>query len=211
MSGFLFIFAADKLYNKVDVMKKLLLMILAGIQVCSEAVAQNDSVPAKGSGTFGETVAKIWDKTKQGIKNSGTAIGDELSYRPGEYRVNGTFYMPLYDTNLYKGNDGGGMRELCRNSFNKRYPQALIQTCVIPQTEWLTEEVKKEDKTVGYLSSMYCYIIARDGADGYINARFLFQAYRKVGQTAYAVAGKWPLWERTDVMPVKDYKKLKKK
>lgn len=193
------------------IMKKLLLGMLAGILACFEAMAQKDSVPSRNTGTFGGTVAKIWNKTRQGIKDSGTAIADEFSYKPGEYRVNGTFYMPLYDTNLYKGSDGSGLMELCRTLFNKRYPQALVQSCVLPQTEWVREEVKKEDKTIGYVGSMYCYIIARDGVDGYINARFLFQTYREVGQKAAAVSGKWPLWERTDVIPAKDYGKLKDK
>lgn len=204
--------AVARLYNKVlGIMRKFFIIMFAcfiGHAVC---MAQADSVKTKSSQSFGSAVSNFWKKTKQGIKDSGVAIADEFSHRPGEYRINGTFYMPLYDVNLYKGEDGSVLADTCRVMFNKRYPQALIQSCVLPQTDWIGEEVKKGDEIVGYLYTMYCYVVARDGTDGYINARFLFQRYRDVGRSPAALEGKYPLWERTDVIPAKDYEKLLEK
>ncbi|MBQ7422743.1 MAG: hypothetical protein IJV27_11485 [Prevotella sp.] len=188
-------------------MKKLLIVVLSAMFVGIHVQAQTENT----NETFGSKVSKVWKKTKKGIKDAGTAISDEFSFnKEGEVRVNGTYYMPLYDTNLYHG-DGTALTDACREKFIRRYPQAQIQSCVLPQTEWLSEEVKKGDKIVGYRETMYCYIIARDGSNGYINARFVFQSYKEVGQALQALKDKWPAWERTDVIPAKDYQKLLKK
>ena len=179
-------------------MKKALFLILAGMAAFSGVSAQSEMQKADSTETFGQAVSRIWKNTKQGIKDSGQAIADEFSHRPGEYRVNGTFYMPLYDTNLYKGEDGEKMRDTCYMMFYKRYPQALVPTCVLPQPE-------------GYVSTMYCYVIARDGAEGYLNARFVFKTYKEAGKKPVIMDDSWPKWERTDVIPANDYKKLKEK
>lgn len=192
-------------------MSKRILLILACVMTFAGIQAQSEMQKADSTETFGQAVSRIWKNTKQGLKESGQAIADEFSHRPGEYRVNGTFYMPLYDTNLYKGEDGEQLRDMCRVMFNKRYPQALVQTCVLPQTEWLSETVKKEGKAEGYVSTMYCYVIARDGVEGYLNARFVFKTYKEAGKKAVVVSGSWPCWERTDVIPAQDYKKLAEK
>lgn len=192
-------------------MKKALFLILACMAAFSGVSAQSEMLKADSTETFGQAVSRIWKNTKQGIKDSGQAIADEFSHRPGEYRVNGTFYMPLYDTNLYKGEDGEKMRDTCYMMFYKRYPQALVQTCVLPQTEWLSETVKKDGRAEGYVSTMYCYVIARDGAEGYLNARFVFKTYKEAGKKPVIMDDSWPKWERTDVIPANDYKKLKEK
>ena len=55
---------------------------------------------------------------------------------------------------------------------------------------------------------MYCYAIAQDGEEGYINAKFTFQRYREVGGEYQPLQEKWPKWERTDVLSDKVYNKL---
>ena len=175
------------------------------------AMAQENAENKKLNATFGEEVSRIWDNTNRFVKKTGTAIGDEFSFRGGELKVNGTYYMPLYDTNLYNGKDAVTIRDTCRQMFNNRYPQALIQTCVIPQQDWISEEVKKDGSVVGYIQTMLCHVIAKDGEEGYVNARFVFQTYRQVGHQLEIISEKWPLWERTDVIPTKDYKKLLKR
>ena len=51
--------------------------------------------------------------------------------------------------------------------------------------------------------------LAKDGNDGYVNARFKFQRQKEVGRQYEHVANCWPLWERTDVIPMAAYEKLK--
>ena len=60
------------------------------------AMAQENAENKKLNATFGEEVSRIWDNTKRFVKKTGTAIGDEFSFRGGELKVNGTYYMPLY-------------------------------------------------------------------------------------------------------------------
>ena len=63
----------------------------------------------------------------------------------------------------------------------------------------------------GYVQTLYCYVLAKDGDDGYVNARFVFQRQKEVGQQYEHVDGRWPLWERTDVIPMATYEQLKAK
>ena len=55
-----------------------------------------------------------------------------------------------------------------------------------------------------------CYVLAKDGDDGYINARFSFTRVKQPGSSYKHAAGGWPKWERTDVIPMEDYVQMSK-
>lgn len=168
---------------------------------------------ASGKGGVGKKAAKVWTKAKKSVTDAGHAIGRAvgLENKDDLIRVKGEYYMPLYTVNLYKQDDADKYKTACGRLFLRKYPQADVQTVALPQTDWLSETVEKEGAVVGYLQTMYCYIVARDGTDGYINAKFVFQRYRDVGKNFMDIPEKWPLWERTDVLPMAVYRKLLKK
>ena len=103
--------------------------------------------------------------------------------------------------------DDAELVRLSREAFTKRYPNAKILYAVVPQKDWLNTVLKNGDSVVGYRREAYCFIVAKDGSDGYLNARFLFSADRKVGGE-YMKNNNWPRWERTDVLPNQVYDKL---
>ena len=69
--------------------------------------------------------------------------------------------------------------------------------------------MKEHGSIVGYLQSMYCYVLAKDGNDGYINAEFTFQRYKRVGEAYEHVEGKWPGMTRVDILTPEIYDKIK--
>lgn len=164
--------------------------------------------------TFTEAVERLWKKTRKSVKN----VGDDISGMFGTdtklegcratVRVDGDNYMPLYSVDVYHGKDEANLRNACRALFAKKYPKATIQTVAIPQTEWLQTTVEKDGDIVGYRQLLFCYVIARDGQEGYINARFSFNKYKEVGLSFEPMVDGWPRWERTDVLTNKVYSKL---
>lgn len=159
-------------------------------------------------------VSGLWKKTKNGVVDATHKVGDAIGFNDGkvdETEIDGTYYMPLYTTNLYKKDEAKSLKVMCEKQFKARYAQAVVLSEAIPQTDWLTEPVKKNDEVIGYMETMFCYILAKDGGDGYINARFVFQKYRDVGATYSPVKDKWPKWERTDILTNNVYAKLSEK
>lgn len=191
-------------------MKKVIISILALMLLTLPAGAQKSKQTTS-------TVKKesILKRAKNRFQKAGREIGDAfgINEKPSptpddDIKIGSTYYMPIYNVNLYHGSDGKNMRDVCAGKLLARYPKATIQTCVLPQQDWLSEPVKKGNAIVGYKQSMYCFIVARDGFDGYINAKFLFSRYREVGKEALPLNGKWPSWVRTDIIPRTDYEKL---
>lgn len=164
--------------------------------------------------TLGGKISRLLHKGRKSIGKASENFGykmDEdghLSKQTDLIKVNGLYYMPLYTVNLYQGAETVQFRTMCRQLFQQKYPNTVIQTVVLPQTEWLRETVEKQETIVGYLQTMYCYIVARDGSDGYINAKFTFQKYKEVGGDYQPLQDKWPKWERTDILSNKIYDKL---
>lgn len=160
----------------------------------------------EATSNFGDKVSNIWRSTTRKVSN---VLG--LPTSEDVIRVGGKDYMPLYAKNLYTKDDAQELRKLCQDLFTAKYPNAKIETVALPQTDWLSHAIEKKGSIIGYVEDMYCYIIARDEADGYINARFCFRQARDVGETFRQVPGEWPKWERTDVLTKKVYNKLLKK
>ena len=99
------------------------------------------------------------------------------------------------------------MVRLSREAFMKKYPNAEIMYAVVPQQDWLHTALRDGSKVTGYRRRAYCFVVAKDGSDGYLNARFLFSAERVAGGE-YVKSNSWPRWERTDVIPSHVYPKL---
>lgn len=165
---------------------------------------------------LGHKASKLWKKTKKAVVEAGQDIGD--TFGTGAHggttdvvRIDGVYYMPIYNRNLYSGKDAEAMRARCKEIFSEKYPQAKVVSVALPQTDWLTVPVKKKNKVTGYMRSMFCYIVARDGSDGYINAKFSYRQSKKAGGTYKALDGYAPAWERTDVLTSDIYQQLLKK
>jgi hypothetical protein len=164
--------------------------------------------------SLGSKISRILNRARKSANKAGKQVGytldadGHLNKENDLIKVSGLYYMPLYTVNLYQGKEAAEFREIVRKKFMEKYPQTKLQTVVIPQTDWLHEPVEKGDVIIGYLQTMYCYAIAQDGEEGYINAKFTFQRYREVGGEYQPLQEKWPKWERTDVLSDKVYNKL---
>lgn len=163
---------------------------------------------------FDKKVSKFLKKTKKELEQAGHELGDAIGFndridgKSDLLKVNGSYYMSLYSKDLYKGEDALTYRKTCTQLFRKKYPKVSIQSVAIPQKEWVLETVEKDGELVGYQRTLHCFIIARDGDEGYINAKFTYQQYKNVGQEFQNVKGWWPKWERTDFMTNSVYEQL---
>ena len=154
-----------------------------------------------GNGPLSERVNKFWKKTKKAVNGVVEQVeNDFANENSGLRRIAGKYYMNIYDTNVYKGEDGEALRDLCLQQFVAKYPAVKVRSCVIPQTDWLTETVETDGVVTGYAKTLFCYILAKDGDEGYINAKFVFERQKEVGGTFSNSRTKWPLWVRTDVL-----------
>lgn len=163
---------------------------------------------------FDKKVSKFLKKTKKELELAGHELGDAIGFndridgKSDLLKVNGSYYMPLYSKDLYKGEDALTYRKTSTQLFRKKYPKVNILSVAIPQKEWVLETVEKDGELVGYQRTLHCFIIARDGEEGYINAKFTYRQYKNVGQEFQNVKGWWPKWERTDFMTNSVYEQL---
>ncbi|MGI6233471.1 MAG: hypothetical protein ACOYJF_11610 [Prevotella sp.] len=159
------------------------------------------------------TFNKIWNKTKTGVKKTGRNVGEFLGFDTDQeedlVEIDGVEYMPLYTHNLFYA-DSTRMLRLCERDLLRRYPTAKILHTAIPQTTWTETALKKGSKIVAYRRHAYCYVLASDGNDGYINARYSFQCERKPGKKWVVESGQWPKFERADAIPNVHYQQLNK-
>ena len=189
-------------------MKKILIFSLMAFGMFATPVlAQNRTQKAKT--TVAGKARKFWDNAKKSVQSTTEQIKDELGIDNTDHDALRRKYMPIYTDNLYKGGDANQLIQACREIFHQKYPSSYIQTSVIPQDTWKSEPVKEHGSIVGYLQSMYCYVLAKDGNDGYINAEFTFQRYKRVGEAYEHVEGKWPGMTRVDILTPEIYDKIK--
>lgn len=181
-------------------MKKTLMMSMMVVFFCTSAMAQMTKKDT-GNGPLKERVTNFWNKTKKSLDEVASKVSEDLaSESSGLRRIKGKYYMNIYDTHLYKGDDSDELVQLCRSEFAAKYPDVVIRSCVIPQTEWQTETVETNGEVTGYAQTLFCYILGKDGNEGYINAKFVFERQKKVGERYINTKVKWPLWVRTDVL-----------
>lgn len=187
-------------------MKRTYILLMAALLCGGAARAQSDNSSQDKS--VARKMAKFWKQVKDEV----TYTADGLFSKKGNYKVlvDGSYYMPIYDTNLYKAKDGREMRDQCGTQLLRQYPSAEIVACAIPQTDWLTEPVESGGKVEGYRQTLYCYVLARDGSEGYINQRYVFIRTRKVGQDYVKDSSQWAKLQDTSVMTNDVYNKVKK-
>lgn len=191
-------------------MKKAAFAIFAAMCMVATSASGQTGKAAKNK-TLKENVNGIWNQMKSDATDASQKVKGALGLEDrhvDEIKIDGAYYMPIYSVNLYKKEEGEALKLACEKAFKARYPQAVVVAKAIPQEDWLTEPVKQNKAVVGYSETLYCYILAKDGTDGYINAKFEFRRYKKVGDSYAPVSGKWPSWERTDAIPNTVYKQL---
>lgn len=165
--------------------------------------------------SLGDRFVRLGKKAVREMERTANNLGDAIGFEDrvnastaDSVKVDGAWYMPLYTVNLYTGSDLDVYRSACRKAFAEAYPGVEIVSVVVPQREWLSDTYKKNNKVTGYVQTLYCYVLGKDGSDGYVNARFMFQRTKDVGKTYQHAIGRWPLWENTDVIPRASYEKL---
>lgn len=172
--------------------------------------------PNKKKKTFEEKISKFVKQTKKELEQAGHELGDAIGFDDRLYsksdllRVNGSYYMPLYSTDMYKGDSALAFRTQCTKLFRQKYPKANILSVAIPQKDWTLEKIERDDEIVGYRKTLHCFIIARDGDEGYINAKFTYSQSKKVGHDFVRSVAEWPKWERADVLTTSVYQQLLK-
>lgn len=190
-------------------MKKNCLMAVVLFALAAPAKAQvykdtNRSVKSR--------VTELYGQARKGVKKAGKNVGDffGLHHRgdSDEVEIDGVKYMPVYRVNLFR-DDTEGLREICRKDFARRYARAQIVSVAIPQRSWTETAVKQRGKIIAYRRRAYCYVLAKDGTDGYINARYQFKSSREPGKAWVIPEGYWPRFERADAIPNVHFEKLK--
>ncbi len=186
-------------------------VVATAMMVACPAMAQTTKEKKETSFTDGVN-SFIKDLEKAGHE-LGDAIGfdDRVDGKTNETKIDGTYYMPIHQQDLFNGKEAEELRSTCELAFINAYPDVEIKSVAVPASEWKTKTVKERGKVVGYVQSIECYVLGKDGEEGYINAKFVFTRVKDVGKNYVEQKGKWPLWERTDIIPNSAYRQLSKK
>lgn len=199
----------------MNTIRTLTIAALMGLGTMS-ATAQSTATKGKTAAadstkkeSFGNKVGKFFTQVKDEI----TGTADRLFSKDAEklMLIDGKYYMYIYDTNIYHGADAEQLKAVCRRQFAARYPKAEITACAIPQKEWVSEKTEKDNVVTGYDQTLYCYILACDGTDGFINAKFLFHRTKEAGKDYVNDTANWGRWMRTDIIPNDVYDKIRAK
>lgn len=193
-------------------MKKIVILAVAVLcTVSAYAQTKNENV-----NKIAKKVSKFWNNTKKTVSDAGKEIGDAFTSDKsksdaGLIEIDGAQYMPIYSIdNFYKENKETDteLTAIAAKYFTDKYPDARIISNVIPQSDWDRYSETRNNKVVGYKKTVVCYILARDGEEGYINAKFYFTATRKAGEEYEPDNGVWPSWEKTDMISKTTFEKL---
>ncbi len=181
--------------------------IIVVLMVCWVSAWGQDKTPAYKRNYVDETnnaVEKAREKMESTVDNLFTSSGNE----DGTVKIKGQYYMHLYTTNLYTQSDGESMRQECTRIFSSQFPMYAIISCALPQTNWYEEDIKKGSTTVGTTRYMCCYILAKNTAGEYINARFIYKDYKPLGGTYARLRDYAPKADRADHLTQAVYDKL---
>lgn len=191
-------------------MKKMMITALGMLMMAAPMYAQ---VYKDVDKTPKERLNTLLDDIKKGVKKTGESLNDLLGLENKAdvewVEIDGVKYMPVYTTDLFVP-DSAGMYRACREDFAKRYENASVISVVIPQEDWKETVVTENKKVTMYKRTVYCYVLGKDGTDGYINARYAFRQLRMPGKKWRVPEGYWPKFEHADAIPNAHYRKLKK-
>ena len=199
-------------------MKKMNSMVIAMALLTMALPMNAQTNKNKQQESLVKKVTTIWNNAKKQVKQTGKDIGEKIGFDDMAAKeqdtdlieVDGMKYMPIYNFDLFVNShtkEDAELVRLSREAFMKKYPNAEIMYAVVPQQDWLHTALRDGSKVTGYCRRAYCFVVAKDGSDGYLNARFLFSAERVAGGE-YVKSNSWPRWERTDVIPSHVYPKL---
>lgn len=199
-------------------MKKMNSMVMAMALLTMALPMNAQTNKNKQQESLVKKVTTIWNNAKKQVKQTGKDIGEKIGFDDMAAKeqdtdlieVDGMKYMPIYNFDLFVNShttEDAELVRLSREAFMKKYPNAEIMYAVVPQQDWLHTALRDGSKVTGYRRRAYCFVVAKDSSDGYLNARFLFSAERVVGGE-YVKSNSWPRWERTDVIPSHVYPKL---
>ncbi len=190
-------------------MKKMLGMVVV---LLATATAMNAQVYKETDKSVKTRVNTLWKQAKKGVKSAEKDVSDFLGIEKkkdsDDITIDGVKYMPLYTKNLFYA-DSTGMLERCRQDFSRRYPSAKIISVAIPQKTWIEAAKTSGSKVKAYKRTAYCYVLAKDGADGYINVRYLFQSMREPGRPWVYPEEYWPYMDRADAIPNAHYQEMR--
>ncbi|MGP1453289.1 MAG: Tat pathway signal sequence [Segatella oris] len=201
-----------------ELMKKMNSMVMAMALLTMALPMNAQTNKNKQQESLVKKVTTIWNNAKKQVKQTGKDIGEKIGFDDMAAKeqdtdlieVDGMKYMPIYNFDLFVNShttEDVELVRLSREAFMKKYPNAEIMYAVVPQQDWLHTALRDGSKVTGYRRRAYCFVVAKDGSDGYLNARFLFSAERVAGGE-YVKSNSWPRWERTDVIPSHVYPKL---
>lgn len=159
----------------------------------------------------GKRLDTLLKDIERGIQKTGESLSELLSLDAkgdtGLVEIDGARYMPLCTTDRFAA-DSLSMRQTCRGAFLRRYDAATVVSVTMPQEGWQQTVVMENKKVAKYKRRAVCYVLAKDGADGYINARYAFEQCRCPGGKWERLEGHWPKLERVDAIPNAHYKRL---
>ena len=124
--------------NEKKKMKRLFLAMLAGMLIAAlPTTAQTEKNRQDQKENFGQRFVRLGKKAVKEMEKAANGLGDAIGFddrvNPVEddgdsVRIGGTYYMPLYTTNLYKGSDARIYTDECRKRFKERFPEAEIKS-----------------------------------------------------------------------------------
>ena len=91
----------------------MLAIMLAVVLFPAVTSAQSDSTAVSSKKEkFSEKMSRLLKRARTSMENAGHELGDALGFEDridtgsaDSILIEGAYYMPLYDTNLYKGSD----------------------------------------------------------------------------------------------------------
>lgn len=182
------------------------MLLLMALSMHAQVYKEVDKTPGERLGTLLKDFEKGMKKTCESLSD---LLGLEGKADSTLIEIDGVKYMPVYTVDRFTA-DSVSMYAACCTDFAARYNATTIVSVTIPQENWLEAVVMEKKKVTMYKRRVYCYVLGKDGKDGYINARYSFTQYRKPGMRWLAPEGYWPKFERADVIPMMHYKRLKK-
>ena len=135
-------------------MKRLFLAMLAGMLIAAlPTTAQTEKNRQDQKENFGQRFVRLGKKAVKEMEKAANGLGDAIGFEDrvnaqtsDSVKVDGSWYMPLYTVNLYKGGDLDLYRDACRQAFVAKYPSVKVVSVVVPQQEWLSDTYKKNNK-----------------------------------------------------------------
>ena len=106
------------------------------------AAAQTETKTQKEN--FGDRFVRLGKKAVKEMEKAANGLGDAIGFEDrvdggkraaDSVKVDGSWYMPLYTVNLYKGGDLDLYRDACRQAFVAKYPSVKVVSVVVPQQE----------------------------------------------------------------------------